>query len=40
MVLVESRLPSGHQLWVLTVRVRAEVKAILPAGVRMSALRD
>ncbi|WP_345680504.1 replication-relaxation family protein [Yinghuangia aomiensis] len=39
LVRAESRLPSGHQLWVLTVRGHAEAKSMLPAGMRMSALR-
>ncbi|MEU8138202.1 replication-relaxation family protein [Streptodolium elevatio] len=39
MVRVESRLASGHQLWVLTARGHAEAKTMLPPHVRMSALR-
>lgn len=40
-VRVESRLPSGHQLWVLTARGHAEAKSMLPANLRgrMPALR-
>ncbi|MGW0664851.1 replication-relaxation family protein [Streptodolium elevatio] len=38
MVRVESRLASGHQLWVLTARGHAEAKTMLPPHVRMSAL--
>ncbi|MCI3220863.1 replication-relaxation family protein [Streptomyces sp. NP-1717] len=36
---VETRLKSGHQLWVLTERGHGEAKQLLPKNVRMSALR-
>ncbi|MGW3958015.1 replication-relaxation family protein [Streptomyces sp. NPDC004752] len=36
---VETRLESGHQLWVLTERGHKEAKLLLPKSVRISALR-
>ncbi|WP_329031237.1 hypothetical protein OIE71_00055 [Streptomyces sp. NBC_01725] len=36
---VETRLESGHQLWVLTERGHREARQLLPKNVRMSALR-
>ncbi|MFE2561274.1 replication-relaxation family protein [Streptomyces sp. NPDC059352] len=36
---VETRLESGHQLWVLTEKGHKEAKLLLPKNVRMSALR-
>ncbi|MGW0607736.1 replication-relaxation family protein [Streptomyces sp. NPDC002640] len=38
-VRVETRLESGHQLWVLTERGHKEAKQLLPKNVRASALR-
>ncbi len=38
-VRVETRLESGHQLWVLTERGHKEAKQLLPKSVRMSVLR-
>ncbi|MGW1902236.1 replication-relaxation family protein [Streptomyces hirsutus] len=38
-VRVETRLESGHQLWVLTERGHKEAKQLLPKDVRISALR-
>ncbi|MEU2855636.1 replication-relaxation family protein [Streptomyces syringium] len=37
-VRVETRLKSGHQLWVLTEKGRKEAKQLLPRNVRVSAL--
>ncbi|MET9661592.1 replication-relaxation family protein [Streptomyces sp. NPDC006510] len=39
MARVETRLESGHQLWVLTERGHKEAKQLLPKSVRMSVLR-
>ncbi|WP_234329336.1 MULTISPECIES: replication-relaxation family protein [unclassified Streptomyces] len=39
MVRVETRLESGHQLWVLTERGHKEAKLLLPRHIRVSALR-
>ncbi|MFF6945892.1 replication-relaxation family protein [Streptomyces lavendulae] len=39
MTRVETRLESGHQLWVLTEKGHKEAKLLLPKNVRMSALR-
>ncbi|MCM9077362.1 replication-relaxation family protein [Streptomyces spororaveus] len=39
LVRVETRLESGHQLWVLTEKGHKEAKLLLPKNVRMSALR-
>ncbi|MFE4336503.1 replication-relaxation family protein [Streptomyces sp. NPDC056831] len=39
LVRVETRLQSGHQLWVLTERGHKEAKLLLPGNVRVSALR-
>lgn len=39
MVRVETRLESGHQLWVLTEKGHKEAKQLLPKNVRISALR-
>ncbi|MFD6186784.1 replication-relaxation family protein [Streptomyces goshikiensis] len=39
LVRVETRLESGHQLWVLTEKGHKEAKPLLPKNVRMSALR-
>ncbi|MGW6739295.1 replication-relaxation family protein [Streptomyces sp. NPDC055025] len=36
---VETRLESGHQLWVLTERGHKEARQLLPGNVRVSALR-
>ncbi|MFF5344080.1 replication-relaxation family protein [Streptomyces althioticus] len=36
---VETRLESGHQLWVLTEKGHKEAKLLLPKNVRVSALR-
>ncbi|MFJ2900601.1 replication-relaxation family protein [Streptomyces sp. NPDC087218] len=36
---VETRLESGHQLWVLTEKGHREAKTLLPKNVRISALR-
>ncbi|MFI6530708.1 replication-relaxation family protein [Streptomyces uncialis] len=38
-VRVETRLESGHQLWVLTERGHREARLLLPKGIRVSALR-
>lgn len=38
-VRVETRLESGHQLWVLTERGHKEARQLLPENVRISALR-
>ncbi|MFI0742737.1 replication-relaxation family protein [Streptomyces sp. NPDC021100] len=39
LVRVETRLESGHQLWVLTEKGHKEAKLLLPKNVRISALR-
>ncbi|MCL3998127.1 replication-relaxation family protein [Streptomyces lavenduligriseus] len=39
LVRVETRLESGHQLWVLTEKGHKEAKLLLPKTVRLSALR-
>ncbi|MFL4910740.1 replication-relaxation family protein [Streptomyces sp. MMS24-I2-30] len=39
LVRVETRLESGHQLWVLTEKGHKEAKTLLPKTVRISALR-
>ncbi|MFB6992277.1 replication-relaxation family protein [Streptomyces sp. NPDC056304] len=39
LVRVETRLESGHQLWVLTEKGHKEAKLLLPRNVRVSALR-
>ncbi|MFJ3728504.1 replication-relaxation family protein [Streptomyces sp. NPDC090045] len=39
LVRVETRLESGHQLWVLTEKGHKEAKPLLPKNVRISALR-
>ncbi|MFM9584169.1 replication-relaxation family protein [Streptomyces caniscabiei] len=39
LVRVETRLESGHQLWVLTEKGHKEAKLLLPKSVRISALR-
>lgn len=39
LVRVETRLESGHQLWVLTEKGHKEAKQLLPKNVRISALR-
>lgn len=39
LVRVETRLESGHQLWVLTEKGHKEAKTLLPKNVRISALR-
>ncbi|WP_371095120.1 replication-relaxation family protein [Streptomyces sanglieri] len=39
LVRVETRLESGHQLWVLTEKGHKEARTLLPKAVRMSALR-
>lgn len=39
LVRVETRLESGHQLWVLTEKGHREAKTLLPKTVRISALR-
>ncbi|MFF4179445.1 replication-relaxation family protein [Streptomyces sp. NPDC001750] len=39
LVRVETRLESGHQLWVLTEKGHKEAKVLLPKNVRVSALR-
>lgn len=39
LVRVETRLESGHQLWVLTEQGHKEAKLLLPKNIRISALR-